>query len=188
GACAPAAAGGAWAAVRRLFTAEGRRSPRSPDPFGFVEGLLEAPAAFLALARGFLVLAGPFRVDIPVALVGSFLALAGRPRALGLAERVLAVAARFFIIHLLGAPMPPSGHHLTRCPRAQLSHSLRRAQLVARARSPVLDAMIRPMPPAKGSVEFLRSCSVLAALPATELATLATVAREQRYRARDYVF
>jgi len=48
--------------------------------------------------------------------------------------------------------------------------------------------MIRPMPPAKGSVEFLRSCSVLAALPATELATLATVAREQSYRARDYVF
>src|SRR5262245_12467493 len=111
----PAGRDGDRDAVRCLFTAERFRSPRSPDPFGFAEGLLEAPAAFLALARGFLVLAGPFRVDIPVALVGSFPALAGRPRALGLAERVLAVAARFFIIHLPGgadAPLRPPSHSL----------------------------------------------------------------------------
>jgi CRP/FNR family transcriptional regulator, nitrogen oxide reductase regulator len=48
--------------------------------------------------------------------------------------------------------------------------------------------MIRPMPAAQGSVEFLRSCPVLAALPAKELATLAAVARDERYRARDYIF
>jgi len=36
--------------------------------------------------------------------------------------------------------------------------------------------------------EFLRSCPVLAALPAKELAALATVARDERYRARDSIF
>ncbi len=44
------------------------------------------------------------------------------------------------------------------------------------------------MPAAKGSVEFLRSCPVLAALPAKELAALATLARDESYRARDYIF
>jgi CRP-like cAMP-binding protein len=44
------------------------------------------------------------------------------------------------------------------------------------------------MPAAKGSAEFLRSCALFAALPARELAELAAVAREERYRPRDYVF
>jgi CRP/FNR family transcriptional regulator len=44
------------------------------------------------------------------------------------------------------------------------------------------------MPEARGGVEFLRSCPVLAALPVTELDALATVARDQRYRARDVIF
>jgi CRP/FNR family transcriptional regulator len=55
----------------------------------------------------------------------------------------------------------------------------------ARARS---DAIIRPMPAARGAAGFLRSCSVLAALPAGDLAGLAAVAREETYRARDYIF
>lgn len=37
-------------------------------------------------------------------------------------------------------------------------------------------------------MEFLRSCPVLAALPAKELAALATLARDESYRARDYIF
>ena len=44
------------------------------------------------------------------------------------------------------------------------------------------------MPAAKGGVEFLRSSPVLAALPAEELAALATLARDENYRARDYIF
>jgi CRP-like cAMP-binding protein len=37
-------------------------------------------------------------------------------------------------------------------------------------------------------VEFLRSSPLLAALPAKELAVLATLARDENYRARDYIF
>jgi CRP/FNR family transcriptional regulator, nitrogen oxide reductase regulator len=48
--------------------------------------------------------------------------------------------------------------------------------------------MIRAMPAPKGSVEFLRSCPVLAALPAKELAALSAVARDESYRARDSIF
>jgi CRP/FNR family transcriptional regulator, nitrogen oxide reductase regulator len=44
------------------------------------------------------------------------------------------------------------------------------------------------MPAAPGSEEFLRSSPVLAALPAKELAALAAVARDERYRAREFVF
>ena len=44
------------------------------------------------------------------------------------------------------------------------------------------------MPAAKGGVEFLRSSPLLAALPAKELAALATLARDENYRARDYIF
>ncbi len=44
------------------------------------------------------------------------------------------------------------------------------------------------MPTAKGGVEFLRSSALLAALPAKELAALATLARDENYRARDYIF
>jgi CRP/FNR family transcriptional regulator, nitrogen oxide reductase regulator len=44
------------------------------------------------------------------------------------------------------------------------------------------------MPAAKGSLEFLRSCSVLAALPTKELAALTTLARDESHRARDYIF
>src|SRR5688572_3136922 len=35
---------------------------------------------------------------------------------------------------------------------------------------------------------FLRACPVFAAVPAREMAALAAVAREETYRARDYVF
>ena len=44
------------------------------------------------------------------------------------------------------------------------------------------------MPAAKGGAEFLRSCRVLAALPAKELSALAAVAREASYRPREYIF
>jgi CRP/FNR family transcriptional regulator len=44
------------------------------------------------------------------------------------------------------------------------------------------------MAPAARTEEFLKSCSVLAALPAREVAALAAVARDESYRARDYVF
>jgi CRP-like cAMP-binding protein len=44
------------------------------------------------------------------------------------------------------------------------------------------------MPAAKVGVEFLRSSPVPAALPAKEPAALAAVARDERYRARDYIF
>jgi CRP-like cAMP-binding protein len=44
------------------------------------------------------------------------------------------------------------------------------------------------MSAAKGGVEFLRSSPVLAALPAKELAALATLARDENYRARDFIF
>src|SRR5262245_3416673 len=44
------------------------------------------------------------------------------------------------------------------------------------------------MPAAPSRVEFLRSCPLLAALPAKELTALATVGRDESYRARDHVF
>jgi CRP/FNR family transcriptional regulator len=44
------------------------------------------------------------------------------------------------------------------------------------------------MPAAARGEAFLRSCAVLAALPARELSALASVARDERYRARDYIF
>jgi CRP/FNR family transcriptional regulator len=47
--------------------------------------------------------------------------------------------------------------------------------------------MIAPMP-AVPVAEFLRRAPVFAGLPMREVQTLASVAREDRYRARDYVF
>jgi CRP/FNR family transcriptional regulator len=44
------------------------------------------------------------------------------------------------------------------------------------------------MPVAKGDVEFLRSCPVLAALPAKDLIARAGIARDETYRAREYIF
>jgi CRP/FNR family transcriptional regulator len=44
------------------------------------------------------------------------------------------------------------------------------------------------MPAAPGGEAFLKSCTVLAALPARELSALASVARDESYRARDYIF
>jgi CRP/FNR family transcriptional regulator, nitrogen oxide reductase regulator len=42
--------------------------------------------------------------------------------------------------------------------------------------------------PAQATAEFLKAGTVFAALPATEIAALAAVAREQSYRARDFIF
>jgi len=45
-----------------------------------------------------------------------------------------------------------------------------------------------PPMPAKSIADFLKTGTVFAALPAREILALATVAREDRYQARDYVF
>jgi CRP/FNR family transcriptional regulator len=42
--------------------------------------------------------------------------------------------------------------------------------------------------PAQATVDFLKAGTVFAALPAAEIAALAAVAREQGYRARDFIF
>jgi CRP/FNR family transcriptional regulator len=44
------------------------------------------------------------------------------------------------------------------------------------------------MSAAAGGLQFLRSCAILAALPEAELAALAALARDQRFRAREFIF
>jgi CRP-like cAMP-binding protein len=143
-----------------------------PRPFGFPVGFLDLAEAFAGEVTDFLALAGPF-----LALAGTFLALVGAFLALArpffvVGERLLGFAARFLIISLPRAPSCP-GH--ASCASPWPGH----------LRS---DAIIRPMPAAGRGEEFLRSCPVLAALPAKALASLTTVARDERYRARDYIF
>jgi CRP-like cAMP-binding protein len=172
-----------------------------PGPLPTLAGLV------LAFARRCLACTGRCRAFAARcrALAGRCLSFAGRCFAfaglvlactLAFTGRRPGFAPRFFIVNLQWradcragrsslslTAMPPS-RRLGGTPSAQPRRHARRTT----AGHPRADAIIRPMPEARGGVEFLRSCPVLAALPVTELDALATVARDQRYRARDVIF
>jgi len=50
------------------------------------------------------------------------------------------------------------------------------------------DAGYHPRMPANAIADFLEACTIFSGLPAEEVVTLAGVAREERYQAREYIF